>query len=368
MQPKHVSNGILAVALGMTLVSCGGDTQVKNQTIRPVRYQQVFLRSGDVGRTLSGLSKAGSEARLSFRVGGIVESVDAQLGQNVRKGDLIAVIDDADARLAYEKALDALTKAETQRDNAKSNLDRVKRLYENDNIALSEYETAKDGYATANSAYNTEQINRDLKKRELGYYKLYAPMDGIIAEVPIKSNEQVTPGETIVTIVSGDEIEVSVGMPEAFVTRVKTGDKVSVEFPSLPGKTFDGVVDEISFGAGAGGSTYPVTVRLEHATSDIRPGMTADVRFTFAADNAGEEPVLMVPSSAVGQDGDGHFVFTAVETEDGNAIVVHRRVSLGRLSNDGFEVVAGLQDGELVVTAGVESLSDSITVKLLKQR
>jgi RND family efflux transporter MFP subunit len=279
---------------------------------------------------------------------------------------LIAVIDDAEARLDHEKALDALAKAKTQRDNAKSNLDRIKKLFENDNIALSEYESAKDDYATANSAYNTEQINTDLKKRELGYYKLYAPMDGIIAEVPIKSNEQVTPGETIVNLVSGDEIEVSVGMPEAFVSRTKTGDEVSVEFPSLPGKTFDGVVAEISFGAGTGGSTYPVTVRLEHPTSDIRPGMTADVRFTFAADNTSEEPALIVPSSAVGQDGDGQFVFTAVETGDGNAIVVRKRVSLGRLSNEGFEVVAGLQDGELVVTAGVESLSDSTTVKLLK--
>lgn len=365
MKPIHVSRGVLILFLGLTSFSCSGETQ-SQPPIRPVRYEQVRFHSGDDARTLSGLSRAGSEARLSFRIGGIVEAVDVQVGQRVRNGELIAVVDDSDASLNYEKALDALRKAETQKDNAKSNLDRVKELYENNNVALSEYESAKDDYASANSAHSTEEINADLKKRELGYYKLYAPMDGIIAEVPIESNEQVSPGEIVVTIISGDEIEVSVGMPEAFISRVKTGDKVSIEFPSLPGRKFDGTVSEVSFGAGAESSTYPVTVTIEHPTTDIRPGMPADVRFVFASADAEQAPKLIVPSSAVGQDTDGHYVFTAVETEGGNAVVHKKRVSVGRLSNEGFEVIDGLQNGELVVTAGVGSLSDGITVKLLR--
>jgi len=350
----------------MSLFSCSGEKAEKKEIIRPVRYEQVFLAGGQQSRTLSGVSKAGTEAKLSFRVGGIVEAVNVKVGEKVNEGKRIASVDNSDAQLNYEKALEALRKAETQKDNAKSNLDRVKGLYENNNVSLSEYESAKDKYASANSSYNTEKRNADLKKRELGYFELYAPMDGIIAEVAIEKNEQVSPGEAAVTITSEDDIEVNIGMPEAFISRVKAGEKVSVKFLSLVDKIFDGTISEVSFTTGSQSSTYPVIVKVEHPTSDIRPGMPADVTFTFVSADGAQRQRLVVPSSAVGEDTDGNFVFTLTETEDGLAVVHKKKVTVGELSNEGFEVLEGLQNGELVVTAGVESLTDSTRVKLLK--
>ena len=193
MNPKNTLSSSLIILFAVSLLSCGEDVQEKKEIIRPVRYQQVFLAGGEQTRTLSGVSKAGTEAKLSFRVGGIVEAVSIKVGEKISKGKLIAAIDKSDAQLNYEKALEALRKAETQKDNAKSNLDRVKGLYENNNVSLSEYEAAKDKYASANSAHNTERRNADLKKRELSYYKLYAPMKGVIADVSIEKNEQVSP-------------------------------------------------------------------------------------------------------------------------------------------------------------------------------
>jgi len=366
MKLKYTLSSSLTILLALSLFSCSGEKTEKRVIVRPVRHQQVFLAGGEQTRTLSGVSKAGTEARLSFRVGGIVEAVNIKVGEKVNKGKLIVSIDNSDAQLNYEKALEALRKSETQKDNAKSNLDRVKGLYENNNVSLSEYETAKDNYASANSAYNTEKRNADLQTRELGYYKLYAPMDGIIVEVSLEKNEQVNPGQAVVTITSEDDIEVSVGMPEAFISRVKAGEKVSVKFSSLPDKIFDGTISEVSFAAGTQSSTYPVIVKVEHPTSDIRPGMPTDVTFTFAVGNGVQRQRLVVPTSAVGEDTDGNFVFTLTETEDGLAIVHKKKVMVGELSNEGFEVLDGLQSGESVVTAGVESLTDSTTVRLLR--
>lgn len=365
MKLKYTLSGSLIIFL-MSLFSCSGEKAERKEIIRPVRYEQVFLAGGEQSRTLSGVSKAGTEAKLSFRVGGIVEAVNVKVGKKINKGKLIASVDNSDARLNYEKALEALRNAETQKDNAKSNLDRVKGLYENNNLSLSEYESAKDKYASANSSYNTEKRNADLKKRELGYFELYAPMDGIIAEVAIEKNEQLNPGQVVVTLTSEDDIEVSIGMPEAFISRVKAGEKVSVKFLSLADKIFDGTISEVSFATGNQSSTYPVVVKVEHPTRDIRPGMPADVTFNFVSADGVQRQRLVVPASAVGEDTDGNFVFTISETENGLAVVHKKKVTVGELSNEGFEVLEGLQNGELVATAGLESLTDRIRVKLLK--
>ena len=362
MKPKH----ILAIFCTVLLFCCGGEKREKREIIRPVRYQQVFLAGGEQSRIFSGVSRAGTESKLSFRVGGIVEAVNVKVGEQVNKGMKIASVDNSDAQLNYEKALETLRKVEIQKDNARSNLDRVKELYENNNVSLSEYEAAKDKYASANSAHNTERRNADLKKRELGYYSLYAPMDGIISKVVIEKNEQVSPGQAVITITSEDDIEVSVGMPEAFISRVKIGEKVSVKFSSLPDKVFDGTISEVSFAAGTQSPVYPVIVTVEHPTSDIRPGMTADVTFKFTAYNRSSVGRLIVPVGAVGEDIDGNFVFTLTKSENGLAITDKKKVMVGELSHEGFEILEGLQNGALVVTAGVESLTDSITVKLLK--
>jgi RND family efflux transporter MFP subunit len=355
---------VIAILIAASLLSCNRKEETREEIIRPVRYQQIFLSGGEQTRTFSGVSKAGTEAKLSFRVGEVIELLSVKVGEKVNKGKLIASLDDSDARLNYEKSLSALRKAETQKGNAKSNLDRVKGLYENNNVSVSEYETAKDQYASANSSYNTEKKNADLKKRELSYYKLYAPMDGIIVTVPTEKNEQVSPGQVVAEISSESDIEVTVGMPEAFISRVKAGEKVAVKFSSLPDRGFNGIISEVSFGAGAESSTYPVIIKIQHVTGDIRPGMPADVTFHFSSGEKKER--LVVPANAVGEDTEGNFVFTVIAAENGLAVVNKQAVTVGKLTRDGFEISKGLRDGELVVTAGIANLSDGMKVRLLK--
>ncbi|MEN8264419.1 MAG: efflux RND transporter periplasmic adaptor subunit [Nitrospirota bacterium] len=354
----------IAFMFSTSLISCNKKEETREEVIRPVRYQQVFLSGGKRTRTFSGISKAGTEAKLSFRVGEVIEALNVKVGEKVKKGRLIAAIDDSDARLNYEKALSALRKTETQKENAKSNLDRVKDLYENNNVSLSEYESAKDQYASANSSFNTEKKNADLKKRELSYYKLYAPMDGIIVKVPVEKNEQVSPGLVVAEISSENDIEVTVGMPEAFIPRVKADEKVSVKFLSLQDRVFDGIISEVSFAAGSESSTYPVIVKIQHSTGDIRPGMPADVTFHFTSGEKKER--LVVPANAVGEDTEGNFVYTVIASENGLAVVNKKAVTVSNLTREGFEISKGLQDGELVVTAGIANLSDGMKVRLLK--
>jgi RND family efflux transporter MFP subunit len=364
---KHHAFFLVGLLLVLSLLSCTEETVEEKEIVRTVRYEEVLLSTGGKSRVFSGTSKAGTEAVLSFRVSGTLTSVNVKSGDPLSKGDLIGTIDDSDAQLTYDKAVVALEKSRVQKDTAKSTLDRVKGLYENNNVSLQEYEAAKTSYATANAAHDADKKNVDLQKRKLDYYKLYAPMAGIVSSVNAEKNENVRAGESIVVLNAGDDIEVQVGVPESAIANIQKGGKVTVKFSSIPGKIFDGSVSEVAFDISSQSSTYPVVVALSAPTSDIRPGMSADVTFDLGGAVEEATPKIIAPISAVGKGTTDHFVFV-LNKRDGETYAAEKRsISVGELLPRGFEVTRGLSEGELVATAGVNTLMDGMIVRLLEQ-
>ncbi|MBW2592641.1 MAG: efflux RND transporter periplasmic adaptor subunit [Deltaproteobacteria bacterium] len=365
MNKKSSSLFFLFILCTLFFSGCSGEVEQKEEIIRPVRYQQVKKSDIKKTRSFSGVSKAATEMKLSFRISGTLETVKVKVGQKIKKAVLIASIDDTDIRIQYEEANVAMRNAEVQKDNAKANLARVKKLYENNNVPLSEYEDAKNQYAAARAEHESRIKKLDLQKSQLSYSKLFSPMAGIVAEVPVEKNENINAGQVIALLSSDKEIEVEVGIPGSYISRIKTGDTVSVAFSSLRDQSFSGTVTEVSYAA-SGASTYPVRVRLEKLTKDIRPGMPADVNFTFSSENEGEGD-LVAPVNAVAKDQQGNYVFIVTEgSEKGFATVKKRQVRVGTLTNGGFIVLNGLKQGELVVISGVSKITDGMKVKFLK--
>jgi len=352
-------------ALLLFAVSCSDNKSEQPEVIRPVRYQQVLLAGSEQNRTFSGTSKAGTEAKLSFKVGGTLNSVQVKVGDRLKKGALIASVDDSDAQLNYEKALVALEKSRVQKETAKSTLDRVKGLYENNNVSLQDYEAAKTTYATANAAHDADKRNVDLQKRKLEYYKLYAPISGIVTAVNAEKNENIRSGQIIAVMNVGDEIEITVGVPESFISKTKAGGGVTVKFASIPGQVFDGVISEVAYNINSTSSTYPVTVTLSAPTKDIRPGMSADVTFVFSDEGNNAPQKIIAPVAAVGKDTKGNFVFVLIKDSDSAYRVEKRMITVGELLPEGFEIITGLSENELIATAGLNTLMDGMKVRLL---
>ena len=357
---------VILVLILLFIISCENKQEVK-QVIRPVRYQSVFFSGGEFKRRFTGTSKAGEETKLSFRVSGVLEKMYIIVGQRVKKGFLIAQIDDADARLILGQAEAEAKNAEVQLESAKSNLQRIKELYENNSVSLAEYERAKSIYASSKAHSETARNSTNLKKRELSYYKLFAPYDGIIASVLSRENENIPAGKIIAILNSQDDIQINVGIPESYISRIKKNQLVKIVFSSLNEQIFDGFVSEISYTLG-NNSTYPVSVKLTLPTKEIRPGMSADVFFNFNTSATKESStVIIAPIQAVLKDIDGNFVLKLIKKEDNLAEVKKTKVTLGNLTESGFEVFEGLKQGDMVVTAGVEDLKDGTVVKLLQE-
>lgn len=360
-----ISKLIVLLLLVQGFGSCSKKEEQQEDAIRPIRYAQVYYSGGEAFQTFVGVSKAGTESQLSFRVSGVLTSIRVVEGDVVKKGQLIATIDDSDSKIAFQQTVAQTQSAKVQLETMKANLDRTKKLYEANNVSLSEYEQAKNSFSSAQAAFKNSLQTEDLKRRELSYYKLYVPMNGIIAEKIASRNENIRAGDPVVNFASGNDLEIKVGIPEKYITKIKVGDKVDVSFTSVKGKSFSGKVTKLSYVSDVS-STFPVTVLLDTKSKNVRPGMSANV--TFQVQKKSSEPYMIVPVEAVGEAVDGQrFVYTVEKTDDNVGIVHYKTIKIGELRGNGFVVENGLEDGDIVVTSGVTKINDGLKVKFLKK-
>jgi RND family efflux transporter MFP subunit len=364
MKTQELTSFISLIMLAYVLCCCSGKQDTSSEIIRPVRFEKVIKYGGEQIRTFSGVSKSGLETNLSFKVGGTLKQLNVKVGDPIRAGQLIAVLDATDYSLQLDQTKSARTQAEVQMQNAKSTYDRVAKLYETGSVSVNDYEQAKTAYESAKAGFNSARKQVQLAEQRVNYTRLRAPIAGRVAEVNAEINENISPGYSIITLTSGSDIEVTVGMPESFIAMIKEGDTATVRFSTLEDEYFTGTISEVSYIVGAASTTYPVTIKLRNPSEDIRPGMTANVIFHLTSEDDDES--IIVPTVAVGEENEQNFVYV-VNILQGDTATVHKRtVTVGEFTGNGFEILDGLEDGEMVVTAGISKLSEGLKVKLLQ--
>jgi len=349
------------------LIACGDSQRSEEEIIRPVRFEKVVYSNAITQRTFTGVTKPAIESNLSFKVSGNIEKISVRVGQQVNKGDLIANLDETDYRLQLGEANAAMSNALVQEQNSLSNYERVSNLYENGNVSVMEYERAKAAWESAKAQRESADKRVEQAGKQLSYTKLFAPINGIIGAKEAEENENVMTGNTIVQINANDLMEVLVGIPSGYISQIYEGEEVSVSFSALPGKSYTGFISEVSYVTGTGSTTYPVTIRLKETIDALRPGMAANVTLSMSARNENEDPVLIIPTTAVAEFNNQTYVFILQPADSSFGVIEKRVVRLGKLNTDGFTVLEGLNEQELVVTAGISNLYDGMKVKLIEK-
>lgn len=355
----------LAVVAGLVAVGCS-EPPVPETVLRPVRTTTVEASDGDRLRLFAGVARAGLESELSFRVAGTIARLPAVVGGEVERGELLAALDPADYELRVQEALAALAQAEAAARNAEADYDRVRALYENNNVSRRELDAARAGSESSAAAVEAAAKRLEQARRQLAYTRLSSPVAGTVAARNVELNENVQAGQTVVLLTAGAQPEVAVSLPEQLIADVAIGQPVEVTFPALPEARFDAVVTEVASAAVGAATTFSVVVQLLDADPDIRSGMAAEVAFRFTAGRPRDRDGgrVMVPIVAVGEDREGRYVFVLEEAGDGEGVVRRRGVAVGELTADGIEILDGLEPGERIVTAGVRRLSDGERVLL----
>ena len=353
---------VLLICLALLGASCKDKQEEKPAPIRPVLYEEVGYLGGDNIRTFSGTARTERIINLSFRSSGIITNFNINIGQEVKKGELLSRLDNVQARLSYESAVSAQNSAESQMNTAKLSLERTRVLYEKGSVSLSEYESAKNSYKTAQASFESAQRKVGIEQEQIRYGFLYAPEDGIIAAVNAEIEENVSAGQNIAILNAGTEMEISLGLPESIIPRISNDMKVNIAFPVLADSSFSGVVTEVSPSVDSNTATYPVRVVVSNPSEAIRSGMAANVTFDLGSLNE-DSKFLVVPPIAVGEDGNGRFVFLLNESND-KVTVEKKYISVGSLSSEGFTVTSGLSLGDKIATAGLQTLLDGQEVRV----
>ncbi len=359
--------------------ACGSSEKLENKVRKPVRYSTIQNLGEGESHTFSGISRSDQDVSLSFRVSGVVNGIYVNVGDEVKVGTLVADLDATDYQVQVQQSLADLQRSQTQISSSRAqlytdqaNYERVETLYENNSLPLSDFEQAKSSFEAAESNYKASlaQVNSSQKQLEntqnqVSYTRLASPISGIVTQKMVEDNELVNTGTPIVSISTEGKPEVEVGIPEVFIARIKRGDKVKIRFTTMPEESFSGTVTEVGYSSDAS-TTYPVTVQIDKPNPDIRPGMAADVSFTFNPSGS-QKKSLIAPPEAVLEAADlKRFVFI-LDKKDDYYVVRKQIVEVGKLQKSGYPILKGVKEGDLVATAGLRTIMDGMEVRLIHE-
>ncbi|TRX54886.1 efflux RND transporter periplasmic adaptor subunit [Fulvivirga sp. M361] len=362
---KTLKHAYLALLSLTFLYGCenSGESE-KAALVKPIKCGVVESFGGLTTRTFNGITHSGSETKLSFRTGGLITRLNVVVGQRIKKGQLLAQLDQTDALLALQQAEADVKNAKVQLETASASFERAQQLYQTNNASLSDYEKAKSTLSSAQSSYEISVKRLDLQRSQVSYTTIAAPMSGIVSLVSVETNEVVRPGQPILTMSreGSRDIEAQAGVPEKYISKLKQGSPTNIRIPTLSGN-FDGVITEVGYTSSGG--TYPVITSINNPSNQVRPGMPVEVTFTFGDEN--QEKQLIVPVKAVGEDQNGQFVYLLNPLSDQVYEAKKKIVEIGSLTSGGFIVRSGLTEDQIVAIAGLRTLYDGMKVTLLTQ-
>ena len=295
-----------------------------------VRSPGHTLRSNYVA--LSGDVEGSRTASIGFIVPGVVSRVEVREGDQVREGQLLAVLDKTEYDINVELA-------SAQRERAEDEYKRAKTMFESKGIP-------ENDFNKAGTAVRLARAQEAMARKKLQDTRLTAPMSGLLARRGIEPGEQAGPGMPVFTIAQIDPVQIRVGVPETEVSRIRIGDQTTVTIPALRGATFMGRVRLVGVAADAASRTYTAKIDVANGNRLLKPGMIAEVRIS------GSESVdaLTIPAEAVVRDASGVL---RVFVYDPKAVRVYaRRVAIGAAYGQEVEVQQGLAAGDMVVVGG----------------
>lgn len=268
-------------------------------------------------------------------------------GQSVKKGALLAVIDDAGIQ-------DQLEQMQLQLELAKTTFERTQRLWE-------QQIGSEMMFLEAQTRYKAAQKQVDQMRQQLAKTKIYAPFNGIIDEIPARLGSNLVPGVTpILRIVNLKSMYAEADVPETYLTNITKGSKATVTIPVV-NQIQTTTIQQTGNFITPSNRTFRVEAALENAENLIKPNLNARLS---VVDYSNPE-ALMVPLRVIRENASGStYVFVLTQPEPDNGYTTEKRiVELGKSKQELIEVLTGLSPGDLIVDEGVSTLVEDQKVK-----
>jgi multidrug efflux system membrane fusion protein len=357
--PVSVLRAVFVVlSLPVILGACKPEAKPVPQP-RAVNVVKVGEADTLFGNRYSGDVRARYETALGFRVGGKITERLVEVGDTVRKGQVLLRLDPVDRKLSVDAAGQQVAAAESNHRQAKAEFQRFEGLYRQGFISAAEFDRRKSAFEVAAAQLAQARSQWTFDRNQADYTTLRADHDGVVTVLQAEVGQVVDTGTPVVRVVRPGEKEVAIAVPESRLADVRRGSEADIVLWADPSKSYKGRVREIAPNADQVTRTYTAKVTMLDADERVQWGMTATVALSGGAAGA---RAIRLPSSAIYQKGDQAAVWVV---DPANGQVNLRPVKLDRFADEYVTILDGVRPGENVVRAGVHKLFAGEKVRVL---
>jgi RND family efflux transporter MFP subunit len=351
----------LALALSFMAGGCGKEAAPKAPEVRPVRTVVVDPKSIDDDRQAVGEIKPRTESDLGFRVTGKLISRPVDVGVSVKKGDVLARLDEQDFQNRLRSAEADVVAADAVLAEARGSEGRLRQLMASGTTTRANYDAALRNLRSSEAKLESAKAALALAKDQLGYAELHAEFDGVVTATGAEAGQVINTGQMVVRLAPPDEKDAVFSIAESAFRGRPDGDKpeIVVTLLSNPQLVADGVVREVSPVADPATRTYQVKVTLRDPPAQMRFGSSVVGRLKGTT-----APVVVLPGTALFDQGGKPAVWVY---DRATGTVALKAVSVTRFETDRVVLSGGLVKGEIVVTAGVNRLRAGQKVRLANE-
>jgi membrane fusion protein, multidrug efflux system len=277
--------------------------------------------------------KARMESAATASLAEVVRKTNAQVGDYVRKDDVIVALSGDNANFQQAKA--AL-------DTAEASYARYKTMFESSDISPQDFDNVKAQYAQARAAFKTMD----------DFVNVKAPIDGYITRLDVHPSDNVGPGAPLFTVSSLDAIDAKLYVTGDEARMVKVGQAALIE---EGGRAFRGAVTQVSIIMDPQRKAIPVTASFANRGSFLTGGISTDVSLEVYRSLA-----IVVMQKEIVRQNDTYYTFVVEE-----GVAKRRELKLGRRDGLRYEILAGLERGDKLVAEGAQSLGDGVKVRVV---
>jgi membrane fusion protein, multidrug efflux system len=350
MKHKHYW---LTLVLALLLSACDKPVEEK-PIVKPVLVMQVgAAQTSTKGLVLTGEVKTRYASEIGFRIAGKIVKRYVEVGEQVKKGQLLATIDAQDASLNAMAASADVRAAEANHHLAEVELARKKQLYQEKFISKSALDAQIATFQASLAQLKQTKSQAAVSSNQTVYTRLLADRAGIIADINAEPGQVVAPGQFVARVIDTNTLEVEVPMPESHIGRLHIGDVVKVKLWADVSKQFEGKVREIAPAANEQTRAFTVLVSILNPDNSVKIGMTAGVKFDEESASK-----MIIPNAAVTAKNNQALVWIV-----NNGIAQPKAVKTGNFTEDGVEILEGINQGDVIAVAGVHTLLKGQHVK-----
>lgn len=345
------------------LTACSEEVPPPLERVRAIKPFYVSEPAGGETRRYSGSIASSDTSSLSFPIGGTMQTVVVNQGDQVERGQVLATMDPEPYQISATSARSQLQSAQANYENQKANLTRQKDLLDKGWVAKAAYDQAIATFDSAEGDLNVARSRVSSAERDLNNTSLTAPFDGVIATRDVEPFQEVTPGQALFAINSEGALEVDISIPDTMINLVTLGLPVQVDALNGAECGCTGRIIEIGSVAGAA-NAVTVKAALLEAPRTLLPGMAAEVTIMFTDERLDAGYLVPLVAIAPGPNPETGYVFK-YQPDSGTVVKTFVKGRPGRDNLVGL--TEGVGPGDIVAAAGVSFLQDGQRVSLMGQ-